>query len=103
MSGSDSPATAANRGSDSPATAAGIVAATAEQRSAIAPDRQSNCTYPPLSLSSEAKKEEQNTAVSNSKESLIPSRCSFEGEYPITNHNTTFATCMKIWYGKRPI
>jgi len=47
-------------------------------------------------------KEEQNTVVSNSKGSLIPPSCSFEGEDPITNHNTV-ATCTTIWYGKRPV
>ena len=47
-------------------------------------------------------KEEQNTVVSNSKGSLIPPSCFFEGEDPITNHNTV-ATCTSIWYGKRPV
>jgi len=56
-------------------------------------DHQSNRKYPHYSVS-EAK-EEQNTVVSNSKGSLIPPSCSFEGEDPITNHNTV-ATCTNI-------
>ena len=60
-----------------------------------------NHTYPPRSVF-EAKKEEQNTVVSNCKESLIQPSCSFEGEDPVTNHNTV-ATCTNIWYGKRPV
>ena len=63
-------------------------AAAAHQNETSNSDMDDKLYVLPSLLSFEAKKEEQNTVVSNSKGSLIPPSCSFEGEDPIIIYNT---------------